>query len=460
MWRAEIDPRTRSTGLVFELLESEPDWERIVLVHQQLTHQVPRLRERVVQPLLPVVAPAWSPDPHFDLGYHLRHVCAPRGGSADELNALAATFIAQPLDLSRPPWEALLVAGLAGGRAAYLLKLHHSLSDGLGTLQLMDLMHEKGPGPTSPNSVPMSALRRAETPASLLVSRLIAQIAAAPGKLLRRSAAGIGRVATHPIGVTANSIGFVSSVRRVLTPPDVRRSPALGAGGTNTRLLTHDVPLAALQAAAKACGGTVNDAFVAALLGAFRRYHDHVGQPVDAIPVRIPISLRTDRDPQGGNKFATAMFAGPVGQPDPRVRMEIVGEVIARARVEPAVGLLGVITWIMSKLPSRMLTGLGSRMLRTADLQASNVGGIEGTLYLAGSRVARVYPVGARPGVAAMITVLSYGGTCCVGMNLDPESITDVPTFATCLREGFDEVLELADPGLRQLFASPVTSAE
>ena len=66
-------------------------------------------------------------------------------------------------------------------------------------------------------------------------------------------------------------------------------------------------------------------------------------------------------------------------------------------------------------------------------------------MYMAGAKVLRLYVVGPRPGVAAMATMLSYDGTCCVGVNLDPDAITEVFEFSNCLQEGFDEVLHLAD---------------
>ena len=42
-----------------------------------------------------------------------------------------------------------------------------------------------------------------------------------------------------------------------------------------------------------------------------------------------------------------------------------------------------------------------------------------------------------------MATMLSYDGNCCIGFNVDPDAITDIDVFAACLRDGFDEVLEL-----------------
>jgi hypothetical protein len=65
-------------------------------------------------------------------------------------------------------------------------------------------------------------------------------------------------------------------------------------------------------------------------------------------------------------------------------------------------------------------------------------------VYIAGARVTHMYPFGPLPGCAAMIVLVSHDGTCCVGANVDPAAVTDTDLFATCLREGFDEVLALA----------------
>ena len=83
-------------------------------------------------------------------------------------------------------------------------------------------------------------------------------------------------------------------------------------------------------------------------------------------------------------------------------------------------------------------------MTGLSDLQASNLGAIGRPLYLAGARVTRIYPMGPRPGIPAMVAMLTYDGTCCIAINYDPEAITDVASFSTCLREGFDEVTALA----------------
>ena len=447
MWRTGGDHRTRSTGVIVELLDQEPDWERLVAAHDRFTQQVPRLRERVVEPALPVVPPAWSPDPHFDLDYHLQRVRLPGDGSMAELHALAAQFAARPLDPERPPWEALLVLGVTGGQAAYLFKPHHSLSDGIGLLQLLDLAHGHGREPGPADDRPMPKPRRKETPEGLLVNRLAAKVVSAPAGAVREAISAAGRFAGDPVGTTTDAVKFAMSLRRVLTPPDAPHSPALTGSGSGYRLDTFDVAFDELKAAGKAAGGSVNDAFIAALLGGVRRYHEKLSLTVDFIPIAIPVSLRTDSDPMGANKFAGARFVAPVGEPDPKTRIAAIHDFVAEARMEPALGFLDLIAPVLSRLPGIVLTRIAGGMTGLSDLQASNLGAIGRPLYLAGARVTRVYPMGPRPGIPAMVAMLTYDGTCCIAVNYDPDAIAEAETFSACLREGFDEVTALAGTG-------------
>lgn len=446
MWRSAGDYRTRSTGVVVELLDTEPNWDRLVAAHDRFTQRVPRLRERIVDPIVPLVAPAWSPDPRFELEYHLQRVRLPGDGSIAALHDLAAQFAARPLDPERPPWEALLVLGVDGDRAAYLFKPHHCLSDGVGLVQLLNLAHgySREPGPV--DDTPPPAPRRTESPGGLLINRLAGRIVNAPADALRETVLAASRFVADPVGTTSGAVKFAASLRRVLSPTEAPHSPAMTGSGAGYRLDTFDVVFDDLKAAGRAAGGSVNDAFLAGLLGGVRRYHEKLSLSADVMPVAIPVSLRTDADPMGANKFAGARFVAPVGEPDPAIRIAAIHDFILSARAEPALGFLDLIAPVLSRLPGVALTRIAGGMTGLADLQASNLGAIGRPLYLAGARVTRVYPMGPRPGIPAMLTMLTYEGTCCIAVNFDPDAIVDAAAFSTCLREGFDEVLALAKP--------------
>src|SRR5579859_6625366 len=137
MWRAEVDPRLRSTTTSVLMLDRAPDWERLLAGHRWVVSAVPRFRQRVVVPSFSVGNPTWVEDPDFHLDYHLRRGSLPEPGSERQLYDLAQNLAITPFDKARSPWEATLVEGLEGGRAAYILKLHHATSDGLGIIQLL-----------------------------------------------------------------------------------------------------------------------------------------------------------------------------------------------------------------------------------------------------------------------------------------------------------------------------------
>src|SRR5882757_2782986 len=162
MWRAEGDLRTRSSGALVELLDTAPDWDRFLAAHDRAVQAIPRLRDRVVEPLLPVVEPTWTEDTHFDLSYHVQRIRLPEPGTLRQLLDLAGQLTSRPLDPNRPQWESILVEGLEGGRAGYLLKVHHAMSDGLGMVQLLSMAHSETAAPGG-NRLPTACWRASRT---------------------------------------------------------------------------------------------------------------------------------------------------------------------------------------------------------------------------------------------------------------------------------------------------------
>ena len=81
--------------------------------------------------------------------------------------------------------------------------------------------------------------------------------------------------------------------------------------GLGRRLDTFDLPLDDLRRAAKATDGSVNDVFVAGVLGGLHRYHDHHGHSPERLRMTLPINLRREGDDAGGNRFAPRAVHGP-----------------------------------------------------------------------------------------------------------------------------------------------------
>jgi len=452
MWRADAHPMARSTVVAVELLDAEPDWDRLVAAHAWAGRMVPRFRDRVRDPLAPFATPVWERDPAFDLHYHLRRLRLVEP-THQALLDLAAQIAMTPFDRSRPPWEAVLVPGLPDGRAAYLLKLHHALTDGMGLAQLLSLVHSRRrdhtPDKPEPSVASINATPDPEPLAHLVTGQVRRDLVGA-GRLLRRAGADLATGLRAPRGTARDLAAYVESARRVLSPPEVAGLPLLADRTGSWRFVAVDVELADLKAASKAVGGTVNDGFLAGLLGGFRRYHERMGSPLagdTVMPVSAPVSVRRSDDRGGGNRFAPARLAGPVGCVDPAHRIAAVGDQMRLARAEPALESAELVTPLLARLPGSVVGELGARQMGASDLQASNVPGLRDEVFLAGARIERIYGFAPLPGCAAMIAANSHGPTMCIGANVDAGAITDVRLFGECLAEGFAEVLALA-PGV------------
>ncbi|MDF2748461.1 MAG: acyltransferase [Propionibacteriaceae bacterium] len=62
-------------------------------------------------------------------------VTLPEPGDEFSLLAICAELHSRPIDLARPLWQAWFLAGLADGRVALLMRIHHVLADGVGALR-------------------------------------------------------------------------------------------------------------------------------------------------------------------------------------------------------------------------------------------------------------------------------------------------------------------------------------
>ena len=414
MWRADTDRAMRSTVMAVEVLDTEPDWDRLVDAHEWASRMVPRLCDRVSEPFGFVGIPMWVRDQDLDLRYHLRRCRLGGDGGWPELLTTAAQLAMTPFDRTRPPWEAVLVEGLPDGKAAYLLKLHHALTDGLGLRQLLSQLHSRQRAHQARQATAEPRprwLKRVQR--DFLARQLKHDLGAIPA-LIGGATACARQGFSRPRWLRPGStIRYVDSARRVLSPPQVPGLPALAARGGSWQFVALDLDLDDLRAAAKSAGGSVNDAYLAALLGAFRLYHDELGDPLDSdatMPVSVPVSVRRDDDSAGGNRFAPARLVAPVGIADPVARIERVRQLVRGARSEPALESADVVAPLMARLPASLLVRIAGAATAGNDLQASNVPGVEEDLYLAGALIERIYPFAPLPGCAAMITLHTYRG--------------------------------------------------
>lgn len=355
-------------------------------------------------------APAWVPDPDFDLS---RHLTAIDGGpiAADELAARVAEVFERRLPRDRPLWQ-IEVARLDDGRSALIWRLHHALADGTASMRFAGtlLWDEEAAAGAAGESAPRTGAAHAVDD-----ERRRGHLAA----FLRREF----RAAAH-------------------------RSPFDGEIATRRRVALATVPLAPLHDAAKALdGATVNDAVLAIVAGGLRRWIERHHGTLGPVRLRVPVSLHSEGD-DAGNRDSYFTLPVPLGEADPVARLRLIHEAtVMRKREHDAEHLerfladLGRASPRLERLAERIEAGS-----RSFALAVSNVPGPRGAISILGSPVESVHSL-AEIGRdhALRVAVVSAGGGLFLGFTADPAIVDDVAAIARGVEDEAAELIAAAD---------------
>jgi diacylglycerol O-acyltransferase / wax synthase len=437
-WTMERDPLLRMPIVVVARLDGTPGLEHLRDRFERLTRAVPMFRQKVVEPPLRLAPPKWVVDADFDLSWHVRRIQAPTPATFDIVLDLARQIGTAGFDPVRPMWEATLVEGMDGGRSALIIKVHHTLTDGIGGMQL--LLHVFDVDRTGVELGEMPPPPEAGTGDASLADAVdfdVRQLLT----IARTVTTTLWRGVRHPRATITGLLSTGRSAAEVLAPANVLLSPVMIRRGLGRRYAPIDVPLAGLKQAGRMAGGTVNDAFLGAVTGGLRRYHELHGEPVELLRMTLPISTRAEGDPEEGNRIALVRDVLPVGISDPVERIRADAERAAHWKEAPALPHMEVVTGAVNRLPAAYLQGLAKHV----DFVASNVPGIPVPMFCDGIPVLSLYPFGPTGGSAVNVTLLTYRDTCHIGVNMDVLAVPDGEVFMECMRAGFGEVLEIAD---------------
>jgi WS/DGAT/MGAT family acyltransferase len=312
----ENDSHPMHLGAVATFMPTRPVHPaRIVALLCERVLEVPRLRQRARSSLRPFGGASWLDDPGFVpedhvFGHHVRS-----RGDTDRFSALVSLLMAQPLDLSRPPWEIHVITGLTGGRFAVIVKLHHALCDGtkavlLGLRLLDDLTI------SLPSTVDAEPVERAG------ITRTIVDLVSRPDQLVRSAVNSLRDIARQ----AAQTATIASAVLRSTRPP-TRRSPVLTWSPRPRRIVMARLELDEVQRVRKVHGGTVNDVLLALVTGALRQWLSAHGSADEGSTLRalIPVSQRArSRGEVAGNQISGFLCELPVGVADAQARLATV----------------------------------------------------------------------------------------------------------------------------------------
>jgi diacylglycerol O-acyltransferase len=420
-----------------------PGWsaDDVIATFEQRLDLLEPFRRKLVGATLRLHHPVWMDDPDVDVASHVSRVHCPEPGTMKELAREVAAFASRQLDRNRPLWECLVVEGMADGRAAIVLKLHHCAVDGVGAARILGQVFDLGP--------------EGRTEAELMGARAEAKSRQLPEpSLLDVALHTFTGLAMRPV----NIVRFLpTAVRAVTGIVNHRRSDEDTSGGalpltaprvhfngsiTAGRVVAYvDVALQDVKDIKKIVGGTFNDAITSITGGALRAYlaaQDDL--PESSLIAVIPVSVRGGDDDIAANRTSAMFTSLGTDIADPVERLKVVRQAnLVGKGTQSAVGdnIVGQI----SELAPPNTTAAIARFygsLRLADrhpvvhnVVISNVAGPPIQIWMAGAKVDGLYPLGpVLEGPGLNITIVSYRDRVGFGLIACDTNLPDIDALA------------------------------
>ncbi|MGB6059807.1 MAG: wax ester/triacylglycerol synthase family O-acyltransferase [Microthrixaceae bacterium] len=411
-------------------------------------HLLPRYRQRVRLVPLELGRPVWVDDPHFNIGYHIRHTALPAPGDAAALRHLMGRLMSQPLDRHRPLWEAWLTEGLDGDRWALICKVHHSMVDGIAGVGLLEMLLDLSP------EVDVAEPKEWSAEPEPSVAAVIGDAwKGAIGDGVRMASRSISKIADPAAALRAAKDlggGLIGLGQRLVNTPS---SSIQGPVGPHRRWTYTTADLAVVKQIGRAHGATVNDVVLAAVTSGFRDLLTAHGDDPGIVVVRslVPVSVRgSDGEGIADNRVSALLLELPVSAEDPLERLEAVKDAMSELKGSHMVEAADAVVNIGNLAPPVVL-GAATRMAmraqhfvsqRSIATVTTNVPGPQFPLYCLGREMLEYLPfVPIISGVRIGTAILSYNGALAFGITGDWDTASDVDTLAA----GIDAaIVELA----------------
>jgi len=386
-------------------------------------------------------------DDHFNIHYHVRHTALPRPGDDRQLKRLAGRIMSQHLDRSKPLWEMWVVEGLEDpDHFAVISKIHHCMVDGMSSVDLLNVLLQ--PEPVESFEPPPDWLPRPAPTSFELLRDAAYRYATLPFELGRNLPSVVAQVRDPRSDLRARLRAVRDTLGTSLARPST--TPLNQPVGPHRRFDWLAMDLARVKDVKNRLGGTLNDIVLTTVAGAIARFLSRRRVHPAHIDFRVmaPVSVRSDQERGSlGNRVSAWMVPMPLGETDPRARLEKIAETTAGLKESKQALGAEVLTAVGEWTPSTLLS-LGAQLATRRlpfNLVVTNVPGPQVPLYLLGARMLDNYGlVPLMDNLCLGIVLFSYAGKLCWGFTSDWDLIPDLHDFVLDVEAAFNELAELA----------------
>ncbi len=393
------------------LFEGPVDMERLISTVEHRLPNYPRFTQKVGTRF---GLPYWVEDQDFDIRKHIELESFDHEATREELQNYMAAMARVSLDPSRPLWHMHVIDRVQGGHAI-VFRVHHSITDGLGLVHVLNHL-------TDDNDTQGKTPSHAGHP--LIAKPTPPGVCSYVNKVVRWLKIGfhIGRLSVQP-----------SDERTQLKAP---------MSGEKKLVWLPPMAMDQVRATSRRVGVTLNDLWVGAVSGAMRRYLAERGERVDnkALRAAVTFNLREKANAyQLGNEFGLVAIDLPTNLDDPNVRLSESSRrmtAVKRSQQPRAtmvfLSIVAFLPAMLQRLALNIFTSKGSAVL-------TNIEGPSRARYLAGSRLSDLIcwvPQTGKIGIG--LAFVSYAGQIQMSVFVDTALVDDPDRLMELTHEEFN----------------------
>lgn len=393
------------------VVEGSPDINKLrKIICERLVYGEDEKGERICPRLTQVVQRhlgyyVWKEDENFSIEKQVLNWTGDYPKRVEDLQAAISEICSTPLPKALSPWQFLVLPILEGNCFGLLIRVHHSVADGVAlTRVFVKNLYDVPPQGAEPKK--FSSKQRMYMWCKAIV------------------------------------VGPLMAVTKFFSKSDRSSIHGEELCGKKAIAWSKNVDLSLVKQVKNVAGTTVNDVMVSCLAGALHDYlkgrdNCDVAAKLDDMWASVPVDIRASTNSvKLKNKFALVFLRLPIVAKNAvdrllatKQRMDVI-----KTSAEPLVTATTVqILMMLPEFISRPVIDFFSRKMSCV---LSNVPGPQQTLYLGGQKIVEgIFFVPQRANIGVGLSIFSYGGGIRVGVYCD-ESVIPKPKKVV---EGFEK---------------------
>tara|TARA_R110002072_G_scaffold74813_2_gene176882 strand:+ start:3254 stop:4765 length:1512 start_codon:yes stop_codon:yes gene_type:complete len=426
------------------------DYGRFHKIIESILGNEPFFRKRLVESPLNLDLPVWVDDPEFDIDKHITHIRLNKASGS--LLGLASEYFSEPLDRTRPLWQAQFIEDLESdteqdfskAHFALFLKVHITAIDGIsGEDILSQLLH------VSPEERELENIQEEWHPKPLpdtgsWIGAAYNNVLNIPSKLTLLAKETAASAFYSVLYEKLETLNLPASLMKVASTPINQKVTA------KRQIENIEIPLADVRKIKQQLNGvTTNDVMMGICAEALSNYlKGMAAQPKQDLIALAPISVRsTSLDIKSGNKLASTLFSLASTEEDPIIRIRKIHEAATSSRSYDEAIAANHLTELVPSCTAGLSARVYSEFLLAQkhkpmfNLPIINIPGPQFPLYFEEAELEKF--ISTTPlfdGIGLALMIVSYNGHYSITCTYNPDIMPLKKGFKQYVKEAFEAI--------------------